>query len=139
MLQPTRVKYRKVHLHPIRGKATSGNTLVFGDFGLQTREKAWLTSRQIEAARRAIAHSLRRGGKIWVRVFPDRSITKKPLETRMGGGKANPEYWAAAVKPGHILFEIAGVEEEPAREAFRLAGHKLSVATEIVTRKKSGQ
>lgn len=139
MLQPTRVKHRMVHLGSLRGKATSGNTLVFGEFGLQAKERVWLASRQIEAARRAITHHLRRGGKVWVRVFPDRSITKKPQDTRQGGGKGNPEYWAAAVKPGHMLFEIGGVEEGIAREAFRLASYKLPVATAVVVREKIGQ
>lgn len=138
MLQPKRVKYRKVQLGRLRGKACRGNTLAFGAYGLQALEVVWLTARQIEAARRAITHHLRRGGRVWIRVFPDKSITKKPLETRMGGGKANPEYWAAAVRPGRILFEIGGsVEEKAAREALRLASHKLPIATQVVVRERS--
>jgi len=134
MLQPKRVKYRKTHLGRLRGKATSGNTLAFGDFGLQAEENAWITARQIEAARRSIVHYVRRGGKLWVRIFPDKAITKKPAETRMGGGKGSPEYWAAGVKRGRILFEIAGIKEEAAREAFRLASHKLPIKTRFVRR-----
>ena len=134
MLQPKRVKYHKTHKGHRRGFATGGNTVVFGDFGLQAQESAWLTSRQIEAARRAIAHHTRRGGKIWVRVFPDKPVTNKPAETRMGGGKGPPDHWVAVVKLGRILFEIGGVEEELAKEALRLASHKLPIDTKFVTR-----
>ena len=134
MLQPKRVKYRKSHRGRLKGMALAGNTLLFGDFGLQAQEPIWLTARQIEAARRAITHYLKRGGKMWVRVFPDKPVSKKPLETRMGGGKGNPEFWVAVVKPGRILFEIAGVKEADAREAMRLAGFKLPIAASFVSR-----
>ncbi len=135
MLQPKRVKFRKTHKGRRRGKANSGNTVIFGDFGLQAVEPAWLTARQIEAARRAITRHVRRGGNIWVCVFPDKSITKKAAETRMGSGKGAPDHWVAVVKPGRILFEMAGVDEEVAREAMRLASHKLPIDTKFVTRK----
>lgn len=134
MLQPKRVKYRKTHKGRRRGRAHTGNTVVFGDFGLQALESAWLTARQIEAARRAITHHIRRGGNIWIRVFPDKSVTKKPAETRMGSGKGTPDHWVAVVKPGKILFEMGGVSEEMAREAMRLASHKLPIDTKIVLR-----
>ena len=134
MLQPKRVKYRKTHRGHRRGKAQTGNTIVFGDFGLQALESAWITSRQIEAARRAITHHIRRGGNIWIRIFPDKSVTKKPAEVRMGGGKAPPDHWVAVVKPGRILFEMAGVSEELAKEAMRLASHKLPIDTNFVIR-----
>jgi len=134
MLQPKRVKYRKSHKGHRRGKAQAGNTVVFGDFGLQALESAWITSRQIEAARRAITHHIRRGGKVWIRVFPDKSVTKKPAETRMGGGKGPPDHWVAVVKPGRILFEMGGVSEEIAKEAMRLASHKLPISTNLVIR-----
>lgn len=137
MLQPKRVKYRKVHLGRLRGKASAGNTLAFGDYGLQAQEVVWLTARQIEAGRRAITHHLSRGGQVWVRVFPQKSVTDRPPETRMGGGKGNPDYWAAAVKRGHIIFEIAGVEENLAREAFRLASHKLPLSTRVVVKEQA--
>ncbi|MFH1381890.1 MAG: 50S ribosomal protein L16 [Chloroflexota bacterium] len=132
MLQPKRVKFRKTQKGRRRGKAHSGNTIVFGDYAMQALEVAWLTARQIEAARRAITHHVRRGGNIWVRVFPDKPITKKPAETRMGSGKGAPDHWVAVVKPGRILFEIAGVEEQMAKEAFRLAGHKLPISTKFL-------
>ncbi len=134
MLQPKRVKYRKTHKGHRRGRAHTGNTVVFGDFGLQALESAWLTARQIEAARRAITHHIRRGGNIWIRVFPDKPVTKKPAETRMGSGKGPPDHWIAVVKPGRILFEMGGVSEEIAREAMRLASHKLPIDTKIVLR-----
>ncbi len=134
MLQPKRVKYRKSHKGHRRGKAQAGNTVVFGDFGLQALESAWLTSRQIEAARRAITHYLRRGGQVWISVFPHKPVTKKAAETRMGSGKGAPDHWVAVVKPGRIIFEIAGVGEESAREAFRLASHKLPIDTKFVLR-----
>ena len=131
MLQPKRVKYRKVHRGRNRGKAHSGDTLAFGEFGLRAVEGVWLTARQIEAARRAIVHHLRRGGKVWVRIFPDKPISKKPAETRMGGGKGNLNHWVAVVKPGRMLFEVSGIKEEVAREAFHLASHKLPIRTEF--------
>ena len=134
MLQPKRVKYRKVQRGRIRGKAQSGNTLSFGDFGLQAVEGSWLSARQIEAARRAIVHHLRRGVMLWVRVFPDKPVTSKPAETRMGSGKGSVDYWVSVVRPGRILFEIAGVKEETAREAMRLASHKLTLDTRFVRR-----
>ena len=134
MLQPKRVKYRKSHKGHRRGKAQAGNTVVFGDFGLQALESAWLTSQQIEAARRAITHHIRRGGKIWIRVFPAKPVTRKPAETRMGGGKGSPDHWVAVVKPGRILFEMAGVAGEVAREAMRLASQKLPIDTRFMVR-----
>jgi large subunit ribosomal protein L16 len=134
MLQPRRVKYRKVHRGRLKGKAESGNALVFGEYGLQALEPVWLTSRQIEAARRAIVRHIRRGGEVWIRVFPDKPVTKKPAETRMGGGKGSPDHWVAVVKPGRILFELAGVKEETAKEALRLASHKLPIDVQLVTR-----
>ena len=134
MLQPKRVKYRKSHKGHRRGRAHAGNTVVFGDFGLQALESAWITSRQIEAARRAITHHIRRGGNIWIRIYPDKPVTKKPAETRMGGGKGAPDHWVAVVKPGRILFEMAGVGEEAAKEAMRLASHKLPIDTKFVLR-----
>ena len=134
MLQPKRVKYRKTHKGHRRGKAQVGNTVVFGDFGLQAQESAWLTSRQIEAARRAITHHIRRGGNVWIRVFTDKPVTKKPAETRMGGGKGAPDHWVAVIKPGRILFEMAGVGEEAAKEAMRLASHKLPIDTKFVVK-----
>lgn len=132
MLQPKRVKYRKVHRGQLRGKAQTGNTLSFGEFGLQAMESCWITSRQIEAARRAIVHYLRRGVKIWIRIFPDKPVTKKPAETRMGSGKGSPDHWVAVVKPGRILFEIDGIKEEAAREAMKLAAHKLPISTKFI-------
>src|SRR5438093_209006 len=127
MLQPSRVKHRKVHRGRMRGAANRGNTIAFGEFGLQAQEPAWITSRQIEAARRTITHHLRRGGKVWIRVFPDKPVTKKPAETRMGSGKGAPDHWVAVVRPGRILFEVADVREELAREAIRLAAYKLPI------------
>lgn len=134
MLQPKRVKFRKTQKGRRRGKANSGNTIVFGDFGLQALESAWITDRQIEAGRRAITHHVHRGGNIWVRIFPDKSITKKAAETRMGSGKGAPDHWVAVVKPGRMLFEMAGVDEAVAKEAMRLASHKLPIGTRFVTR-----
>ena len=134
MLQPKRVKYRKVHRGRRRGVAQAGNTVVFGEFGLQAQESAWITSRQIEAARRAIVHSVRRGGKLWIRVFPDKPVTAKPAETRMGSGKGSLDHWVAVIKPGRILFEITGVDEQLARKAMRLASHKLPIHTKFVSR-----
>ena len=134
MLQPKRVKYRKAHRGKLKGRAYSGNTLIFGEFGLQAEEAAWVSARQIEAARRVLVRYLRRGGQMWIRVFPDKPITKKPAETRMGGGKGNPESWVAVVKPGRILFEMSGIKEDVAEEAMRLAAHKLPIAVKFVTK-----
>lgn len=134
MLSPKRVKWRKQHRGRRDGKATRGAKLDFGDFGLQAIEDGWLTSRQIEASRIAISRSVKRGGKMWLRVFPDRPITKKPAETRMGSGKGNPEYWVAIIKPGRVLFELMGVSRDQAKEAFRLASHKLPVKTRLLAR-----
>ncbi len=134
MLQPKRVKFRKVQKGRRRGKANAGNKVDFGDFGLQALESAWLTARQIEAARRAITRHVRRGGNVWIRVFPDKPITKKAAETRMGSGKGAPDHWVAVVKPGKVLFEMTGVAEDVAKEAMRLASNKLPIATRFVTR-----
>jgi len=134
MLQPKRVKYRKTHKGHRRGTAQAGNTVIFGEFGLQAQGSAWLTSRQIEAARRAIVHSVKRGGKVWIRVFPDKPRTSKPAETRMGSGKGAVDHWVAVVKPGRMLFEMSGVKEELAREAMRLASNKLPIKTKFVAR-----
>jgi large subunit ribosomal protein L16 len=134
MLSPNRVKFRKVHKGRMRGKAKGGDVVSFGDFGLQALECGWLTSRQVEAARIAINRRVKRGGKLFIRVYPDKPISKKPAETRMGKGKGGPEYWVAVVKPGRMLYEIEGVPEELAREAFRLAHHKLPLKTRFVAR-----
>lgn len=134
MLMPKRVKYRKQHRGSMRGKATSGNTVHFGEYGLQALEPCWLTANQIEAARIAMTRYVRRVGKVWIRIFPDKPYTKKPAETRMGSGKGAPEGWVAVVKPGRILFEMAGVPEETAREAMRLASHKLPIDVKFVKR-----
>ncbi len=134
MLAPKRVKHRKQHRGHMRGKATRGNALVFGEFGIQTKESSWITSRQIEAARVAMTRFIKRGGKVWIRIFPDKPYTKKPAETRMGKGKGAPEGWVAVVRPGSIMFEMGGVERDVAREALRLASHKLPVKTKIVER-----
>ena len=136
MLQPKRVKYRKVHRGRLKGSAQSGDTIAFGDFGLRAEESSWITARQIEATRRVLVRHLQRGGKIWIRVFPDKVVTKKPAETRMGGGKGAPEHWVAVVKRGRILFELAGVKEEMAAEAVHLASYKLPVATSFVRRER---
>ena len=134
MLLPKRVKYRRVHRGRLKGKATRGNTVTYGDFGLQALEPAWITSNQIEAARVAMTRYTKRGGKVWIKIFPDKPVTKKALGTRMGSGKGAPEYWVAVVKPGRVMFEIAGVSEEIAREALRLASHKLPVKCKIVAK-----
>lgn len=134
MLMPKRVKRRKVHRGRMTGKATRGNVVSNGEFGIQALEPAWITSNQIEAARIAMTRFIKRGGKVWIKIFPDKPVTKKPAETRMGSGKGSPEYWVAVVKPGRVLFEIAGVSEEAAREALRLAMHKLPVKCKFVTR-----
>ncbi len=134
MLSPRRTKFRKQQRGRMAGLATRGSSLNFGDFGLQATEPAWITSRQIEAGRRAMTRYIRRGGKIWIRVFPDKPVTMRPAETRMGSGKGAPEFWVAVVKPGRILFEIAGVSEEIAREAMRLASFKMPIKTKFITR-----
>jgi len=134
MLSPRRTRFRKQQRGRMTGLATRGNSLNFGDFALQAQEPAWITSRQIEASRRAMTRYIRRGGKIWIRIFPDKPITMRPAETRMGSGKGNPEFWVAVVKPGRILFEIAGVPEATAREAMRLAAYKLPIKTKFITR-----
>jgi len=134
MLMPKRVKYRKQMRGRLKGKATRGTEVVFGDYGLQALEPAWITSRQIEAARRAIVRHVRRRGKYWIRIFPDKPVTAKPAETRMGKGKGSVDHWVAVVKPGRILFELAGVPEEQAREAMRLAAHKLPIKCQFVMR-----
>lgn len=137
MLMPKRVKYRRVHRGRMKGMAIRGNSITYGEYGLQALEPTWITSNQIEAARRAMTRYVKRGGNIWVKVFPDKPVTKKPAETRMGSGKGAPEYWVAVVKPGRILFEMGGVPEEEAREAMRLAAHKLSIKTKFVTREEA--
>ncbi len=135
MLLPKRVKYRRVMRGRMKGKATRGNVVSNGEYGLMALEPAWITSRQIEAARIAMTRYTKRGGKVWIKIFPDKPITRKPAETRMGSGKGAPEYWAAVVKPGRVMFEIAGVPEETAKEAMRLAMHKLPIKCKFVARK----
>ncbi len=134
MLMPKKVKYRKHHRGRRRGRAKGGDVLSFGDFGLQALEAGWVTARQIEAARIAITRRIKRGGKVWIRIFPDKPITKKPLETRMGKGKGNPEEWVAVVKPGRVLYELEGVSHELAKEAIQLASHKLGIKTRFLAR-----
>ena len=134
MLMPKRVKYRRVQRGRMKGKATRGNVVTYGEFGLVATEPGWITSNQIEAARIAMTRHIKRGGKVWIKIFPDKPVTSKPAETRMGSGKGTLEYWVAVVKPGRVLFEIAGVPEETAREALRLATHKLPVKCKIVSR-----
>lgn len=134
MLMPKRVKYRKQMRGRMKGRASRGATVAFGDYGLQALEPCWMTSRQIEAARRAIVRYVKRRAKVWIRVFPDKPVTKKPAETRMGKGKGSVDHWVAVVKPGRILFEIAGVNEDVARQAMRLASHKLPIKTQFVAR-----
>ena len=134
MLMPKRVKHRKVFRGRMKGEAHRGNFLAYGEFGLQATEPCWVTSQQIEAARIALTRYTKRGGQVWIKIFPDKPVTEKPAETRMGSGKGNPEYWVAVVKPGRVLFEIAGVPEETAREALRLASHKLPLKSKIMTR-----
>ncbi|KXG75716.1 50S ribosomal protein L16 [Fervidicola ferrireducens] len=138
MLMPKRVKYRKQQRGTIKGKATRGTEVTYGEYGLQALEPAWITSSQIEAARIAITRFVKRGGKVWIKIFPDKPVTKKPAETRMGSGKGSPEYWVAVVKPGRILFELAGVPEDVAKEALTLASHKLPIKTKIVKREGIG-
>ncbi len=132
MLLPKRVKYRKVHRGRMKGKASRGNEITYGEYGLEAQEPAWITSNQIEAARIAMTRSIKRGGQVWIKIFPDKPITEKPAETRMGSGKGSPEYWVAVVKPGRILFEIAGVDKETAQEALRLAANKLPIKCKFV-------
>ncbi|WP_100012654.1 50S ribosomal protein L16 [Lentibacillus sediminis] len=138
MLMPKRVKYRRQHRGKMKGRAKGGTTVAFGEYGLQATEASWITSRQIEAARIAMTRYMKRGGKVWIKIFPDKPYTQKPLEVRMGSGKGAPEGWVAVVKPGKIMFEIAGVEEEVAREALRLASHKLPIKTKFVKREEIG-
>ena len=139
MLLPKRVKYRRVQRGRMKGKATRGNFIAYGDYGLQATEPCWLTSNQIEAARVAINRYMKRGGNVWIKVFPDKPVTTKPAETRMGSGKGSPEYWVAVVKPGRVLFEVAGVSEEVAHEALRLASYKLPCKTKIITRETESE
>ncbi|MBC5810021.1 MAG: 50S ribosomal protein L16 [Candidatus Eremiobacteraeota bacterium] len=134
MLTPKRVKWRKVHRGRMTGKAMSGNTLTFGEFGLQALEPCWMTARQIEAARIAMTRHIKRGGKVWIKIFPDKSVTKKPAEVRMGSGKGNPEFWVAVILPGRVLFELAGITEPVAREALKLASAKLPISTKFISR-----
>ena len=139
MLLPKRVKHRRVQRGRLKGKATRGNKVTNGDYGIQALEPAWITSNQIEAARIAMTRHIKRGGKVWIKIFPDKPITEKPAETRMGSGKGSPEYWVAVVKPGRVLFEIAGVSEEVAREAMRLAMHKLPIKCKFVAKEEGGE
>ena len=136
MLMPKRVKFRKRQRGRMKGKALAGNEVAFGEYGLKALEPGWITSQQLEAARVGLTRHVRRGGKIWVRVFPDRPVTKKPAETRMGKGKGNPEYWVAVVHPGRVLFELEGIPRDIAQEAMRLAGHKLPIRTKFVERRE---
>ena len=139
MLLPKRVKYRKVQRGRMKGVATRGNTIAYGEYGLVATEPCWITSNQIEAARIAITRYTKRGGKVWIKIFPDKPVTQKPAETRMGSGKGSPEYWVAVVKPGRVMFEMDGVAEEVAREAMRLAGHKLPIKTKFVKKEENGE
>lgn len=134
MLMPKRVKYRKAQRGRMRGKATRGATIAFGDFGLKAMEPGWITQRQIEASRVALTRMMKREGKVWIRIFPDKPVTKKPAETRMGSGKGNPEFWVVVIKPGRVMFEIGGVKKEMAKEALTLAAHKLPIKTKFVAR-----
>lgn len=137
MLMPKRTKYRKQHRGRMKGEATRGNVLSFGEYGLQALEPCWMSSRQIEAARRTITRRVRRGGKLWIRVFPDKPVTARAAETRMGKGKGSVEYWVAVIKPGRLIFELSGVPEEDAREAMRLASHKLPIKTRFISREEA--
>lgn len=134
MLMPKRTKYRKVQKGRMAGKAKGGTRVTFGEYGLKAQESGWITARQIEAARVAMTRKIKRGGKVWINIFPDKPVTEKPAETRMGSGKGNPEYWVAVIKPGRVMFELAGVDEDLAREAMRLAGNKLPIKTKFVKR-----
>jgi len=138
MLLPKRVKYRRVQRGRLKGKATRGNTVSNGDYGLQALEPAWITSNQIEAARIAMTRYIKRNGQVWIKIFPDKPITEKPAETRMGSGKGSPEYWVAVVKPGRVMFEIAGIDEATAHEALRLAAHKLPIKCKIISKEETG-
>ena len=138
MLLPKRVKYRRVHRGRLTGKATRGNTVSHGEFGLVALEPSWITSNQIEAARIAMTRYIKRGGQVWIKIFPDKPVTEKPAETRMGSGKGSPEYWVAVVKPGRVMFEIKGVAEETAREAMRLAMHKLPIKCKFICKEQGG-
>ncbi|HBC32683.1 MAG TPA: 50S ribosomal protein L16 [Clostridiales bacterium] len=139
MLMPKRVKRRKQQRGRMSGVATRGNTITYGEYGLQAIEPAWITSNQIEAARRAMTRAVKRGGQIWIKIFPDKPVTKKPAETRMGKGKGSPEYWVAVVKPGRVLFEMSGVSEDVAREAMRLAMHKLPIKCKFVAKEQAAE
>ena len=139
MLLPKRVKYRRVHRGRMKGVATRGNEITYGEFGIVATAPGWLKSNQIEAARIAMTRSIKRGGQVWIKVFPDKPVTQKPAETRMGSGKGSPEYWVAVVKPGRVLFEIAGVSEELAREAMRLAMHKIPIKCKFISKEKDGE
>ncbi|MCI1268454.1 MAG: 50S ribosomal protein L16 [Ruminococcus sp.] len=139
MLLPKRVKYRRVHRGRLTGKAYSGNKVTYGDYGLQALEPAWITSNQIESARIAMTRYIKRGGQVWIKIFPDKPITEKPAETRMGSGKGSPEYWVSVVKPGKVMFEIAGVTEDLAKEAMRLAMHKLPIKCKFVSKEQGGE
>ena len=139
MLLPKRVKFRRVQRGRLKGKATRGNTVTYGDYGLQALEPAWITSNQIEAARIAMTRYIKRGGQVWIKIFPDKPITEKPAETRMGSGKGSPEYWVAVVKPGRVMFEIAGVAPEVAEEAMRLAANKLPIKCKFINKQESGE
>ena len=139
MLMPKRVKYRRVHRGRLTGKASRGTEIAYGQYGLVALEPAWITSNQIEAARIAMTRYTRRGGKVWIKIFPDKPITEKPAETRMGSGKGSPEYWVAVVKPGRVMFEIAGVPEETAREAMRLAANKLPIKCKFICKEEDGE
>ncbi|MBE6953426.1 MAG: 50S ribosomal protein L16 [Clostridia bacterium] len=139
MLLPKRVKYRRVHRGRLKGRALRGNKVTYGDYGLVALEPAWITSNQIEAARIAMTRYIKRGGQVWIKIFPDKPITEKPAETRMGSGKGSPEYWVAVVKPGRVMFEIGGIEESVAKEAMRLAGHKLPIKTKFVKKCEGGE
>ena len=138
MLLPKRVKYRRVQRGRLKGKATRGNKVTYGDYGLVALEPAWITSNQIEAARVAMTRYIKRGGQVWIKIFPDKPVTEKPAETRMGSGKGSPEYWVAVVKPGRVMFEIAGVDKELAQEAMRLASNKLPIKCKFVTKEELG-
>ena len=139
MLMPKRVKYRRVQRGRLKGVATRGNTISNGEYGLVALEPAWITSNQIEAARIAMTRYIKRGGQVWIKIFPDKPVTEKPAETRMGSGKGSPEYWVAVVKPGRVMFEMDGVDESIAREAMRLAGHKLPIKTKFIVKETEGE
>jgi large subunit ribosomal protein L16 len=138
MLMPKRVKFRRQHRGRMKGKAQSGNEINYGEYGLQALDPSWITSQQIEAARVAMTRYIKRGGKVWINIFPDKPVTEKPAETRMGSGKGSPEYWVAVVKPGRVMFELAGVTEETAREAMRLAANKLPIKCRFIKRRETG-